>query len=93
MKKIVLAISVLASLSSISVSANALTQGGSGLVSMTHVNTNTTSTLTGIPSNSTGAVDVIQPVVNTPKNINGKISAMGSAINTIQPMVDAPKIN
>ncbi len=93
MKKLVLALSVVASLSTLSLTANALSQGGSGLTSMTHANTNTTATLTGMNSTSTNPVSVIQPMVQSPKVINGKVSEMGSAINTIQPMVDAPKIN
>lgn len=93
MKKYILALSLLASLTSLSFSANALTQGASGLVSMTHTNTNTTATLSGIASSSTNAVDVIQPVVFLPKVNDGKISAMGTAVNTIQPQLDTPKVN
>lgn len=95
MNKFVIALSLLAALSSSSFSANAMVQGlgAAGLVSAVHSNTNTTSTTVGIASISTDAIAVIQPMVNTPKVINGKVSAMGSAINTIQPMVDLPKIN
>lgn len=93
MKKVALVLLSAASLLTLSLSANALSQGGSGLTSMTHVNTNTTSSLTGMTSSSTNAVDVIQPMVQSPKVIKGKVSVMGSAVNTIQPMLDAPIIN
>ncbi|OYY49529.1 MAG: hypothetical protein B7X95_08390 [Methylophilaceae bacterium 17-44-8] len=93
MNKYVFGLSLVAALSALPLSANALSQGGSGLTSMTHTNTNTTSSLVGMTSSSTNAVDVIQPMVQSPKVIKGKVSAMGSAVNTIQPMVDAPKTN
>lgn len=93
MRNLVLVLSAAASLLTLSLSANALSQGGSGLTSMTHSTTITTSTLAGMNSTSTNPVSVIQPMVQIPKVINGKVSVMGSAVNTIQPMVDAPKIN
>lgn len=92
MRNLVLVLSA-ASLLTLSLSANALSQGGSGLTSMTHSTTITTSTLAGMNSTSTNPVSVIQPMVQIPKVIKGKVSVMGSAVNTIQPMVDAPKIN
>jgi hypothetical protein len=95
MNKYVLALSLVASLSTVSFSANAFLQGqgAAGLVSEAHTNTNTTSSFIGVASTSTDAIAVIQPMVHTPTGVNGKVSAMGSAINTIQPIVDAPKTN
>jgi hypothetical protein len=95
MKKYFIALSLLASLSTLSFSTNAFMQeqGAAGLVSAVHPNTDTTSNFIGVASTSTDAIAVIQPMVNTPKGVNGKVSAMGSAINTIQPSLDAPTIN
>jgi S-adenosylmethionine synthetase len=92
MKKSLFTLSLLALLTA-SFSASALTQGEAGLLSLTHSNTDTTSTVTGTASMSFDAVAVIQPMVFAPKMIVGKVSAMGSAINTIQRMLDAPKLN
>ncbi len=93
MKNTTLALSLLASLSMMSLSASALTQGASGLISMATTSSSTTAMVTGINSSSTDAVAVIQPMVHAPKVVMGKVSLMGSAINTIQPMLDAPVIN
>ncbi len=93
MNKPLFALSLFASLAAISLSANALTQGASGLTSMTHAHTNTQSTVTGVASSSTDAVAVIQPMVQSPTVVVGKVSAMGTALNTIQPIVDLPVIN